>query len=280
MQAYGTKIIDLAEANAKEIAQQWAADVRKHKRTPTYHNIPEDQIIDQAIIFYMHFRQMFYTEKPFEAAKSFSVKYAEDRYKEKIPLQEALYALILIRRHLWLYAEFQAIFITTLEQRQATESLNRTILMFDYVCYQVTERYQELMKAEVDTRLSLIKTLTMEHTDKGEKSFYKTGIIMLAVILAGGLTYYYHATLGTGALFTHLFYIAIILSAMWWKRGGIYISVLLGLMLLLSHVLFLKAQPFTDDVVRAFMFVVIGVVLDRLMDGIRKVEGIYKQLTT
>jgi hypothetical protein len=33
-------------------------------------------------------------------------------------------------------------------------------------------------------------------------------------------------------------------------------------------------------VVRSFMFIVIGVVLDRLMDGIRKLEGVYKQLTT
>jgi hypothetical protein len=280
MQAYGTKIIDLAEANAKDIAKQWAADVRKHKRTPTYHNIPEEQVIDQAIIFYMHFRQMFYTDKPFEAAKSFSIKYAEDRYKEKIPLQEALYALILIRRHLWLYAEFQATFITTLEQRQATESLNRTILMFDYVCYQVTERYQELLKAEVDSRLGIIKAMTMERTETGEKSFYKTGIMIFMLISAGALTYYYHAMLGSATLFTHLFYIPIILSAMWWKRGGLYISVFLALLLLLSHAIFLKPVPFTDDVVRSFMFIVIGVVLDRLMDGIRKLEGVYKQLTT
>jgi hypothetical protein len=122
--------------------------------------------------------------------------------------------------------------------------------------------------------------LTMEHTEKGEKSFYKTGIMIVTLIFAGALTYYYHAMLGTATLFTHLFYIPIILSAMWWRRGGVYIAVFLGLMLLLSHAIFLKTVPFTDDVVRSFMFVVIGVVLDRLMDGIRRIEGIYKQLTT
>lgn len=280
MQAYGTKIIDLAERNAKEIAKQWAADVRKHRRTPSYHNIPEDQVIDQAIIFYMHFRQMFFTEKPFEAAKNFSVKFAEDRYKEKIPLQEALYALILIRRHLWLYAEFQATFITTLEQRQATESLNRTILMFDYVCYQVTERYQELIKEEVDKRLGLIKSITMERADEGQKNFFKTAITGALVIVAASLTYYYHAILGSGLVFTHLFYIPIVLAGIWWRRGGIYVSSFLGLMLLLSHAIFMTRTPYWDDVVRAIMFVVIGMVVDRLMDGIRRVESLYKQLTT
>ncbi|MBN1382275.1 MAG: hypothetical protein JXA41_11410 [Deltaproteobacteria bacterium] len=279
MQGYGTKIIDLAESNAKVIAKQWAADVRKHKRTPSYHNLPEDQVIDQAIIFYMHFRQMFFTEKPFEAAKGFSIKYAEDRYKEKIPLQEALYALILIRRHLWLYAEFQAIFITTLEQRQATESLNRTILMFDYVCYQVTERYQELLSVDVDKRLGIIKSFTLEHPGWEQKSFFKTGMMFLMLIFAGALTYYYHAVVGTGAIFTHLFYIPIILAALWWKRAGVYVSLALGMLLLLSHAAFLDDVPFTENVVRAFMFLIIGTVLDRLMDGIRQVEGLYKQLT-
>ena len=98
----------------------------------------------QGLGFYRLFRQMSLAEVPYEEAKSFSWKYAEEFYQEKIPLNEALYALILMRRHLWLYAEFQGIFVTALEKQQAVESLNRTILMFDYVSYQVTEKYQDL----------------------------------------------------------------------------------------------------------------------------------------
>jgi hypothetical protein len=72
-------------------------------------------------------------------------KYAEARFKEGVPLHEALYAVILMRRHIWLYAEFQTIFITITEQRQALDSQTRTILIFDYIAYTVTEKYASLM---------------------------------------------------------------------------------------------------------------------------------------
>ena len=48
------------------------------------------------------------------------------------------------------------------------------------------------------------------------KEKYK--IIVMAILLAGAcfLTYYFHAILETGRIFTHLFYFPIILAALWW----------------------------------------------------------------
>jgi hypothetical protein len=63
-----------------------------------------------------------------------------------IPAKETVYALILMRRHIWLYAEFQAIFTSGIDQRQAMDTLSRTILLFDYASYEVTKEYQELTK--------------------------------------------------------------------------------------------------------------------------------------
>jgi len=51
-----------------------------------------------------------------------------------------------MRRHIWLYAEFQAVFSSGIDQRQALDTLGRTILLFDYAVYEVTKEYQELMK--------------------------------------------------------------------------------------------------------------------------------------
>ena len=126
--SYATKLIDLIESKAENIAKQWADDVMKHNRTPSYHSLRKDLVIEQGVNFYRLFRQMSLAEIPYNEAKNFSWKYAEEFYQQKIPLHEALYALILMRRHLWLYAEFQGTFVTALEKQQAVESLNLSLI--------------------------------------------------------------------------------------------------------------------------------------------------------
>jgi hypothetical protein len=148
MKAYATKLIDLTESNSEKIARQWAKDVKTNEKTKSYHGATEERIIQQAIGFYHHFREMFVHDTPYKLAENFFEHYAQERCREGIPLHEAVYALILMRRHIWLYAEFQAIFITAVEHRQAVESLSRTILMFDYAMYVITRKYRELMKLE------------------------------------------------------------------------------------------------------------------------------------
>ena len=148
MKTFATKLIDLTQKNAEKIAQQWAKDVKTNARTYTYHDSSEDKIILQAKDFYRNFQMMFFHEAPFEQAEEIFEKYAEERYKEGIPLHEAVYALILMRRHMWLYAEFQAMFNAEVEHRQAVGSLSRTILMFDYIIYVVARKFWKLMKLE------------------------------------------------------------------------------------------------------------------------------------
>jgi len=275
MQAYAAKLIDLIELKAEKIAKQWAVDVRKHNRTPSYSSLPLDRVIERGVDFYRLFRQMSLADVPYEAAKTFSWKYAKECYQEKIPLQEAVYALILLRRNLWLYAEFQGVFTSALEQQQAVESLNRTILMYDYVSYQVIEKYQEMIQNDVDKNIGSIK-LVMNNPISSIKNIYKSGLMGILILVACILSYYYHAILGTGVIFTHLFYIPIILAAVWWGKKGIFVAIFLAGLILASHVLFLKAVPFVDDIIRALMFIVIGGVVGWLMDGIKKIEDMYK----
>jgi hypothetical protein len=279
MQAYAAKLIDLIELKAENISKQWATDVMKHARTPSYRSLPLDRVIERGVNFYMLFRKMSLATVPFEAAKTFSWKYAEQCHGEKIPLEEAVYALILLRRHLWLYAEFQGTFVTALQMQQAVESLNRTITMFDYVAYQVIEKYQEFVHADVDKQLGFIKKMIMNRPIGGIKNIYKSLIMGILLLAASIMTFYYHSSMGMGTIFTHLFYIPIILASIWWGKKGIFAAIFLAILILLSHAFFLKTLPFLDDIIRAIMFLVIGGVVGWLMDGIKKIEDLYKTAT-
>lgn len=275
MQAYAAKLIDLIESKAENISKQWADDVMKHNRTPSYHSLPKEMVVEQGTSFYKLFRSMSMATNPYEAAKSFSWEYAEKFYRENIPLKEAIYALMLLRRNLWLYAEFQGTFLTALEKQQAVESLNRTILMFDYVSYQVTEKYEELIRRDIDKRFFAVETLMKKGCIGGENKSHKYGVMAILIFVAFVMTYYCHSILQTGVVFTHLFYIPIVLASICWGKKGIFVSVILGLMILFSHAIFLKSTPFAEDVIRAAMFVIVGSVVGLLMDDVKKVREFF-----
>jgi len=139
------KLLDLMANNSEAIARNWANDVIKNAKTPFYHYLNADYLIPQSADFYRRLSGVYALKNPYSAIHDCMSKFAEKRFNEGVPLHEALYAIILMRRHIWLYAEFQAIFITITEQHQALDSQTRTLLIFDYIAYVVTEKYVSLM---------------------------------------------------------------------------------------------------------------------------------------
>jgi hypothetical protein len=148
MKTYAIKYVELAEQHAEKMAKRWAMDVQNNVRTKKYKQLDEERIIFQGIKFYQYFSKMFVDEKISEDVLKYFRTYAQESYAMGILMDEAVYALILLRRHIWLYAEFQTIFSSGIDQRQALDTLSRTILLFDYAAYEVTKEYQELMKKE------------------------------------------------------------------------------------------------------------------------------------
>jgi hypothetical protein len=272
MQNVAAKLIEVTEANAEKIARQWYADIRKNPKTPSYHDLSEDRAVPMAVDFYTKFRQVFCAKNCFEEAGRVYAKYADECYEKGIPLQEAIYALTLMRRHLWLYAEFQTLFVTAVQQQQAVESLNRTSLLFDYAIYVITQRYQELMKGEIQKQMVALRAFGMEDSFTGSK----VGIMACLLVACGFLTYYYHTIMTSGVIFTHLFYIPIVLAGIWWKKKGIFVSVILAMILILSHLLFMKAVPLTDDIIRSVMFLVVSTVVAMLAEGLTRIEILYR----
>ena len=47
---------------------------------------------------------MYFSEKPYQEIEGYFTRYAEEGHDEGIPLHECIYALILMRRHIWLFA--------------------------------------------------------------------------------------------------------------------------------------------------------------------------------
>ncbi|MCD6343999.1 MAG: PAS domain-containing protein, partial [Anaerolineae bacterium] len=104
----------------------------------------------------------------------------------------------------------------------------------------------------------------MDESRSENRSAYKIVILGFMLGLCLLAIYYFHFVLEAEIVFTHLFYVPIILAGLWWSRKGILVAVFLAVMLLLSHVFSPLDSPVGADIARATMFVVIGAVVGML----------------
>jgi len=93
------------------------------------------------------------------------------------------------------------------------------------------------------------------------------------LVFCCALTYYFHAILEMGTVFTHFFYVPIILAALWWRRKGLVVAVFLAVLLISSNILVRAEVATTDDYLRAIMFILIAFVVATLSETIAKAQA-------
>lgn len=98
-------------------------------------------------------------------------------------------------------------------------------------------------------------------------------LMLILLILACLLTFYFRSVLGLGTVFTHFFYIPIILACVWWKRKGLIVTLFLALLFLLSPRFLERYTLILDDYLRATMLFAISLVVVYLTERLSLVQG-------
>ncbi len=105
----------------------------------------------------------------------------------------------------------------------------------------------------------------------GTRSEYETFMIMTLIVLSCVLTYYFHFVLRSGVVFTHFYYIPIILAAVWWKRKGLWVPFFLaGMLIFISSISPLGMNYLYDDIFRSAIFISVSVITVILSERIEK----------
>ncbi len=96
--------------------------------------------------------------------------------------------------------------------------------------------------------------------------FLVMGTLLLVCI---GLEYYFHFLLDIHIVYTHLFYIPIVLAAIWWGlKGGLPVSLILAFLYAGSHFPNVELSVLS----RGLMFVLVGTVMGIVSDGRKRAE--------
>jgi len=148
MKAFADKLIEITERHAREISEQWCRDIKTNNRTPSYHPIAEEECLAQAVNFFTNLSRVYFSTRPNRDLYEYFTEYAVDRYNDSIPCPEAIYAIFMMRIHMWEYAQSQAIFVTPMDQLQAMEAFNRTARIFELGVFFVAQKYDSLRKRD------------------------------------------------------------------------------------------------------------------------------------
>jgi len=144
--AYADKLLNFTEQHAQEIARQWTKALMSNPKTAAYKKVREFKLVNQGESFYRNLKKLYFEQNTYDVATVYFSKFAEEQFYENIPLDEAIYALMLLRRQMWLFAEFQVLFTSALDQYQASDGINRTVLLTDYGIIAMVRKYNELKK--------------------------------------------------------------------------------------------------------------------------------------
>jgi len=148
------KFVKLIEDNAEPIALKWCSAVRAHAATLTYQSLSDKECFYQAKSIYQQLGHLLDYKTPREELNQYLIGFAEKRLDEGLPLSEVIYALILMRRHLWLFAEQAGVLeYNAVELAQALEFINRAILIFDRAMHIATQRYERRVKLGTGTKM-------------------------------------------------------------------------------------------------------------------------------
>lgn len=96
--------------------------------------------------------------------------------------------------------------------------------------------------------------------------------MVILLIASCFLTYYFHVILKTGEIFTHFFYIPIILASLWWKRKGIGVAIFLTAFLILSDLVFRTNVLTANDFFRSAMFIAVSFIVGQLREHISQAK--------
>ncbi len=108
-------------------------------------------------------------------------------------------------------------------------------------------------------------------------------IIGLLLILCVTVNYYCHFILRIEILYSHIFYIPIILASLWWHRKGVIIALFLAIIYLAIgfYAPISSSYPFhIDNIIRALMFCLVGFVIGEISYSRIKAEEKVKERTS
>jgi len=140
------KFVKLIEENHQQIIEQYMNDLLKNEKTTAYRALDRQLIYEIGDRVYRELSQWLAKGLPKQDIEMFYEKLGKMRLKQGVPASQIFHALVLLKRHMWLFI-YQKLEHDTKDYKQIIDLINRVLLFFDRATYHMLLGYErELVK--------------------------------------------------------------------------------------------------------------------------------------
>jgi hypothetical protein len=140
------RFVRLVEDNYEELTESFMNDLLRNPDTVAYRSADREIIFQASEIIYRDLSKWISREFSKEKIRERYERIGKERYNMDIPLDQVFKAMVLQRRHLWLFV-IDKLYDDTTAYREALELNNRVTLYFDRAMYFMLHGYQRRMIA-------------------------------------------------------------------------------------------------------------------------------------
>jgi hypothetical protein len=142
------KLVDLIQNNSEMLANRFLEDVLSREETKSYNKLHKKEVYRRGYEVYSRLESWLKKDNQKTELQEHYTALGKKRCDEDIPLHEVIMALMLIKRHLWLYILETQFFNSSFEIYQALELNNHVILFFDRAIFFTTIGYEEALSGK------------------------------------------------------------------------------------------------------------------------------------
>ena len=154
-----SRLIKLIEDNADELTNRVCKDLLTREETKSYRTLTQDLLRDRIYDVYSRLDSWLNKKMQTGEVQQYYSDMGKKRFREGIPLHEVIMALMIIKRHLWLYVRENQFFDSTYECYQALELNKKVVLFFDRAIFFTIVGYEEELAESTGTDTGILSRL-------------------------------------------------------------------------------------------------------------------------
>jgi len=139
------RFVKLVEENHQEITERFMTDLLRNPDTVSYQGLDRNSIYETSDIVYRDLSKWITRDFPKAKIQERYRKLGHDRFNQGVPFSQVQKALVLQKRHLWLYV-MDKLYSDLTSYREAVDLNNRVVLYFDRATHFMLQGYEDLMR--------------------------------------------------------------------------------------------------------------------------------------